>query len=417
MSTVSANRARPYDPVSLSSFAFWEQPPGGREKAFATLRRERPISWQRPPEDKDGNPTAKPYWAIVKSRDIREIGLDTGTFCSGQGVQIDDVPIDLERRFVSFLDMDPPLHTQFRGLVQHAFGPRQIARMETALQRKCTQIVDRLLEIGPCDFVSNVAMELPLWAVCTLLGVPDTEHRRLAAAADKIALRGDPEFAPEPTTLIRALEEIEETGRVLARERMKEPTEDLLSGLTQATIDGRKLTLEEIISTFTVFILGANDNVRHTTSGGVKALCDFPDQRRLLMSDFDAHVPKAIEEILRWTTSTPTMRRTAVKDRVVRDIEIKAGDKVVLFYCSGNRDEDIFENPDAFDITRFPNRHQGFGGGGIHFCIGAPLTRLQLRLFLKELLHRVPDLEVGEPEYVAEAMMTGIKRMQCHFRT
>lgn len=406
---------RPFDPISLSAFRFWSGPPHEREQHFEILRRVRPVSWQRPPEDAQGRPTAKPYWAILKHQDVCDISRDTASFCSQLGVQMDDVPPDIERRFVSFLDMDPPQHTQFRGLVQHAFGPKQIARMEAALQTKGREIVDRLLDRGPCDFVANVAMELPLWTICELMGVPESDRRRLAFAANRIAGRADPDYATDADAVVRSLEEIEEAGRELARKRLQQPADDLLTSLTQALIGGAKLSIEEIVSTFVVFIIGGNDNTRHTTSASMKALCDFPDQRRLLTSDFDKHIPNAIEEFLRWSTTTPTMRRTATRNRVVRDMEINEGDKVVLFYCSANRDEDVFQDPQRFDITRTPNRHLSFGGGGPHFCVGAALARMQLRTILKELLTRIPHLQVGEPEYSGGAMIGGIKRMPCHF--
>jgi len=406
----------PYDPVSLSSFQFWSQAPAERHKTLALLRRERPVSWQRPLEDQHGAQVAGPYWAILKHRDIGAVSRDTTNFCSGQGVQIDDVPIELERRFVSFLDMDPPDHTRLRGFVQQSFGVRQVAKLEAALQAKSKEIVDDLIAQGPCDFVSNVSMRLPIWVLAELMGVPESDRQRLSVAADKIAGRADPEYAPEPDTLMRALIEMEDTGRALAKERMKNPKEDLLSSLTQAHLNGADLTLEEIVGIFVVFILGGNDNVRHATSATMKALSDFPDQRRLLMSDYDKHISKALDEFLRWASTTPTMRRTATNDVVVGGAEIKKGDKVVLFYNSGNRDEEAFRDPFTLDIMRDMNRHVAFGGGGIHFCVGAPLARMQLRLIFKELLRRVPDIEVGEPDYTNSSQISGTKRMPCHFK-
>jgi cytochrome P450 len=413
---VSAGGKPPYDPISLSSFQFWSQPPADRQSTLERLRKERPVSWQRPLEDQHGTAVARPYWAILKHKDIGAISRDTATFRSGEGIQIDDVPVEVERRFASFLNMDPPDHTRMRGFVQQAFGVRQVAKLEDGLKRKSKEIVDELIAQGPCDFVRNVSMRLPMWILAELMGVPESERLRLSAAADKIAGRADPEYQPEPDTLMRCLTEMEETGRALAKERMKNPKDDVLSGLTQAHLDGADLTLDEIVSIFVVFIIGGNDNVRHATSATMKALCDFPDQRRLLMSDYDKYISKATDEFLRWATTTPTMRRTATRDVVVRGVEIKKGDKVVLFYNSGNRDEEAFADPYKLDITREMNRHVAFGGGGIHFCIGAPLARMQLRIIFKELLHRIPDLEAGDPDHTTSSQITGIKRMPCYFK-
>ncbi len=311
--------------------------------------------------------------------------------------------------------MDPPDHTRMRGFVQQAFGVRQVGKLEAGLQAKSKEIVDDLLAQGSCDFVRNVSMWLPMWILAELMGVPESDRLRLSAAADKIAGRADPEYAPEPDTLMRSLAEMEDTGRALAKERMKNPKDDLLSGLTQAHLNGADLTLDEIVSIFVVFIIGGNDNVRHATSATMKALSDFPDQRRLLTSDYDKHIGKATDEFLRWASTTPTMRRTATKDAIVGGVEIKKGDKVVLFYNSGNRDEEAFSDPYKLDIMRDMNRHVAFGGGGIHFCIGAPLARMQLRIIFKELLHRVPDIEAGVPDYTSSSQISGIKRMPCHF--
>ena len=201
----------------------------------------------------------------------------------------------------------------------------------------------------------------------------------------------------------------------LAEERGSAPGEDLMTSLVQAEVDGERLTEEEISAFFVLLAVAGNDTTRHTTSHGLRALCEFPDQRRLLTDDLEGRIETAVEEIVRWATPVMTFRRTATRATEVRGQPIAEGEKVVLFYISGNRDETAFDHPERFDVLRSPNRHVGFGGGGPHYCLGASLARTQLRAIFTELLTRLPDIEAGEPEPLVGNFINGIKRMPCRF--
>ncbi len=412
--------SRPVHPnVSLSSTEFWSGAPATREHTYAILRNECPVSWQKPPEitlapsDRESG-----YWAVVRHKDIVTVSRDNANFCSGQGVQLDDIPLDLQQRLVSFLVMDPPRHTQLRRVVSSAFTPRRVAEMEESLRKRSSIIVDDLIEMGPCDFVENVAYRLPLWTITDMMGIAEADRRHLAMLADSITGRGDPEVGADTQSLqvvLSALEELEAVGREMISLRHRSPGEDLISALVQSDVDGERLSDTDALSVFVVLILGGFDNTRHTTSHGMKALSDNPDQKAKFAVAFDRKQKTAVEEIIRWASSTPTMRRTASRDTAIAGVPILAGEKVVLFYHSGNRDEAVFEQPECFNIDREPNPHVAFGGGGIHHCIGAPLARAQLRSIFRELLARIPDIEVDDPTYAVSDVLQGIKSMPCKF--
>jgi cytochrome P450 len=413
---------RPTHPdVSLSSAAFWLGAPPTREPAYAILRSECPVSWQKAPENSLAEPGgATGYWAVVRHEDIVTISRDNANFCSGQGVQLDDVPLEIQQRFVSFLAMDPPHHTQLRRVVSHAFTPRRVAEMEEAFRKKSSKIVDDLIETGPCDFVENVAYRLPLWTITEMMGLAEHDRDHLAMLANSITGRSDTETEVDSDTasiqsVQSALEELEAVGREMISLRRRSPGEDLISALVQSGSDGEHLSEADAVSIFVVLLLGGFDNTRHTTSHAMRALCDNPDQKTILAREFDRKQKTAIEEMLRWASSTPTMRRTATTDTAIGGVPVAAGEKVVLFYHSGNRDESVFEHPERFDIDRDPNPHVSLGGGGIHHCIGAPLARAQLRSIFRELLERIPDIEVGEPDYAVSDVLTGINSMPCTF--
>jgi cytochrome P450 len=201
----------------------------------------------------------------------------------------------------------------------------------------------------------------------------------------------------------------------LAEKRRSAPGEDLMTALVQAEVDGERLTEEEISAFFVLLAVAGNDTTRHTTSHGMRALCEFPTQRQLLTEDLPGRIETAVEEFVRWATPVMTFRRNATRDAELGGQAIGAGEKVVMFYVSANRDEQAFEHPDRFDVLRSPNRHVGFGGGGPHYCLGASLARTQLRAIFTELLTRLPDIEVGEPEPLVGNFINGIKRMPCRF--
>ncbi len=407
--------------ADLGSLDFWGQPAEERDRYFARLRDEAPISRHEPPEDILGLPEQErqSYWAIVRYEDVRNISRDPQRFCSGLGTQFADAPPEFLEASMSFLAMDAPRHTKLRGLVSAAFTPRQVARIEEGIRANARRIVEEAAPGGGGDFVELIAKLLPLVTISDMIGVPEADRERIVAAADLLITTSDPEVFGERApieVLGEALWTLTEFASELAAHREQHPGEDLMTGLVQAEVDGERLTHPEIAAFFVLLSVAGNDTTRHTTSHAMRALSVSPDQRALLMEDLDARLPAAVEEFVRWASPVMTFRRTTTEPVELHGQALPAGEKVVLFYHSGNRDERVFEEPWRFDVTREPNRHLGFGGGGPHYCLGASLARTQLRSIFGELLRVIPDIEVGEPELLRSAFVHGVKRMECTFR-
>src|SRR4051794_8896297 len=404
------------DHFDLGSLEFWDHPAEERDRAFALLRRDAPVSHHQPPDNllEVEQVDERGYWAVVRYEDIRHVSRNPDVFCSGQGTQFGDAPPEMLEASQSFLAMDAPRHTKLRGLVSSAFTPRQVKRIEDGIRERAKQIVDEAAPRGGGDFVALIAKRLPLWTISDMMGIPDADREPVVDAADTLVTAADPEVAGEQSPLEAlgaALWTLTEFATELAAHREKNPGDDLMTGLVQAEIDGDKLTHAEIGAFFVLLSVAGNDTTRHTTSHGMRALTRFPDQRKLLLENPET----AVEELVRWATPVLTFRRTATQDAELNGVKLTEGDKVVLFYHSGNRDEDAWQDPWRFDVTRDPNHHVGFGGGGPHYCLGASLARTQLRALFTELLTLLPDLEVGEPELVPGAFIHGVRSMDCAF--
>jgi len=406
--------------ADLGSLEFWGRPAEERDRYFEQLRRSQPLSRHEPPEDILGLPEQErmSYWAVVRYDDVRRISRDPGTFCSGQGVQFGDVPQELLEASQSFLAMDAPRHTKLRGLVSAAFTPRQVARIEEGIARNAQDIAEAAAPTGGGDFVELIAKRLPLVTISDMIGVPDADREQVVADADLLVSVADPEaFGERPPleVLGEAMWKLTEFAKDLAAEREKHPGEDLMTALVQAEVDGERLTHAEIGAFFVLLSVAGNDTTRHTTSHAMRALTLNPDQRALLWEDPAARLPLAVEEFVRWASPVLTFRRTTTREVELHGRRLQAGEKVVLFYHSANRDEDAFEDPWRFDITRDPNRHAGFGGGGPHYCLGASLARTQLRSIFAEIARLMPDIEAAEPEVLRSSFIHGVKRMDCAF--
>ena len=415
---VSESSNAPHE--DLGSLDFWGKPAEERDRYFAELRREAPISRHQPPEDILGMPDQErmSYWAIVRYEDVRRISRDPETFCSGRGTQFADAPPEFLEASMSFLAMDAPRHTKLRGLVSAAFTPRQVARIEDGIRVNAKRIVAEAAPTGGGDFVDLIAKRLPLVTISDMIGVPSADRERVVAAADLLVTTSDPEaFGDRPPieVLGEALWTLTSFATELAAEREKRPADDLMTALVQAEVDGDQLTHAEIAAFFVLLSVAGNDTTRHTTSHAMRALSVHPDQRALLMEDLDQRLPAAVEEFVRWASPVMTFRRTTTREVELHGERLPAGEKVVLFYNSANRDENAFEDSWRFDITREPNRHLGFGGGGPHYCLGASLARTQLRSILGELMRVLPDIEVQAPELLRSAFIHGVKRMDCTF--
>jgi cytochrome P450 len=418
--TATTAAPRAYDPIDLSSRAFWSTSAHERESSFAELRAERPVSWHPPVEDAlMSDPDDPGYWAVTRRDDIVAVSRDNELFRSGKGVLFENVPEELLEASQSFLAMDPPRHTFLRKLVSAAFTPRQVRRIEDSIQANAKTIVEELKAADSgVDFVERCAKEMPIRTLSDMVGIPEEERQKVAHAADAMVSWADPVYlnGRQPLeVLFESQMYIHQVAFGLAADRRQNPGEDLLSGLVNAEVDGDRLADADVAAFFVLLTVAGNDTTRQTTSHALKALSDFPDQRAWLLKDFDNRIGGAVEEFIRWATPVMTFRRTATKDVEMGGQTISAGEKVVMFYSSGNWDHDVFEHPERLDLGRSPNPHVGFGGGGVHFCLGAHVARAQLRAIIGEVLHQLPDIQAGDPQYLAGNFIHGIRSMPCTF--
>jgi cytochrome P450 len=407
--------------VDLSSEEFWSLTPEDRDSRFAELRRNCPVSWQpsieNPVIDSAGT---QGYWAVVNHDDVSEVSRNPRTFSSSAlfgGVTLEILPPSLAEATQSIIAMDGVRHSRLRKLITTTFTPRRMAGMDAAIQRAARDVVASVAHLGEVDFVSGIAERLPIWTICEIIGLPEDQRDRALVHANAMIGCKDPEFGGgDPAQALRdGVVAFTAMSLDLIDEKRDHPTDDLMSALIQAEVDGERLTDDEIRAFFILLFIAGNETTRHAISHGVHALDRFPDQRALLLDDFGAHLPGAIDEILRWSTPIMTFRRTAVERTELGGQTIEAGEHVVLFYSSANRDEQVFTDPWTFDITRTPNRHISFGGGGPHYCLGAHLARLELRHVLTEVYRQLPDLRIGAPRYVAGNFINAIGRMPAYF--
>src|SRR3954469_23571756 len=300
-------------------------------------------------------------------------------------------PPEMFEATLSFFGMDAPRHTKLRGLVSSAFTPRRIAQLEERIAVHARDAVTGLLEHAEGDFVQVLAKQVPMRMIAEMIGVEGGDEERLQLAAEALVNSGDVEFFGDEDPLVvagQSIWAISQMATARAEERPARPTDDLMTALVHAEVDGERLTTPEIAAFFNLLAVAGNDTTRHTTSHAAKALDDHPEQRDYLLEDLDGRLPIAVEEFVRWASPVSTFRRTATRDAEVGGYPIAAGEKVVMFYGSGNRDETAIADPYRFDVSRDPNYHVGFGGGGIHYCLGASLARTQLRCVFHELLNR-----------------------------
>ena len=406
--------------IDLSDNEFWGLPLAERAAAFAMLRAQPRPQFYAEPEAPFTTP-GPGYYALVRHADVVEASRHPEVFSSSRGAtSIADLPVEFNEYFGGLINMDDPRHARQRRIVSRAFSPRMIARLQDDARRAATAIVDDLLAAGPCDFVSRVAARLPLKIICDMMGIPDDQYETVLAKSNLILSGFDPELmSADPdqvaVQLLGAGQELTDMITSLAAARSAAPADDVVSALITANTDGEQLTSAELASFFVLLVVAGNETTRNALSHGLMLLTQFPEQRALLLSDFEGRIGGAVEEIVRYASPVMFMRRTLTRDYAMNGQEYREGDKVVLFYYSANRDETVFTDPERFDITRAPNPHVGFGGPGPHFCLGANLARTEITLMLRELLTRVPDITVGEPDRLLSSFVNGIKRLPCEF--
>ena len=382
---------------------------------FRRLRAEDPVHWT-PERDQRG------FWSITKHADLITINRDAAGFSSeAQGVNIPDMDaVDpaFDMRGQMMLMTDPPKHTRYRLLVNKGFTPRMINLIEEHLRYRAELIVDNVIERGECDFVTELAAELPLQAIAEIMGVPQDERHLLFDWSNKMVGADDPEYqraegGAEDATAAAA--ELYLYAAELRQKRAEDPRDDIVTRLINGEIDGDRLTEAEFDMFILLLAVAGNETTRNATAHGMHALLTNPDEFARLRAD-PGLLESAVEEIVRWATPVLYFRRQAMKELELRDKVIRPGDKVVMWHISANRDEDVFDDPYRFDVTRSPNDHIGFGGGGAHFCLGANLARMELRLIFGELMDRMGSMELaGEPERLRSNFIGGIKHMPVRF--
>jgi len=406
------------DRVDLSTLEFWSAPEGERVAAFAALRQHDPVSRQEELEI-PGLPLGPGYWALTRHAEVVEASRHPELFQSGKGTNIPDLPEFFNEMFGSMINMDAPRHSRLRLLVNRGFTPRMVAKLEGGVVARARQIVDEAGQLGECDFVPAVAAALPIQVICDMMGIPRSDHAGMLSLSNRILAGADPEYGGTVEDTVGAGMELYQYAMELGDTRRVEggePGDDITSALVNAEVEGERLTTQEFGSFFILLVVAGNETTRNAISHAMYQLSVNPDQRRTWMDDFDGVAPTAIEEIVRHATPVIHFRRTATADTVLGGQEIAAGDKVVLWYNSANRDEAVFDDPDRFDVRRTPNDHVAFGGGGPHFCLGAHLARREIKVMFSELFAHLPDIEASaEPSLLHSPFIHGVKHLPVTF--
>lgn len=415
-----------YDPATLTDLeGFWSSSREEREGVFAQLRADDNLFFSEERGlEVDGEMVLPPgpgFYSLVRHEDVVEASKQPALFCSGEGSNIADLPVEMREFFGSMISMDDPRHARLRRIVSKGFTPRMVERLNDEIVTKARSVIDDVAGKGSIDFVTEVAAKLPLALICDLMGIPESEYDLVFDMTNIILSNGDPEFIEEGANPIEAYlgagATLANLMHTLAAERRANPTDDLTTALITAEVDGETLTDDELASFFVLLCAAGNETTRNATSHGLRLLTENPDQRALLMEDFDGRIADAVEEIVRLSSPVIHFRRTVTQDGVqLGGHTFNQGDKVVLWYGSANRDERVFDRPHEMDITREASAQVGFGGPGPHFCLGAHFARRQLATIFGELLHRLPDIQmVGEPDYLRSNFINGIKHMTAEF--
>jgi cholest-4-en-3-one 26-monooxygenase len=387
---------------------------------FTFLRREAPV-WFHPPTDTEGN--ERGFWVATKYEDVVAVSRDWQSFSSEKapdaesgGIMIPDIGPE-GGVGTMMLMMDPPQHTRYRKIVSSAFTPRVIKLFEEQVRRRSAEIVDNVIGRGGCDFVTDVAAELPLQAIAEILGVPQEDRGKLFDWSNKMVGSSDPEYLVDSDEAMNVSVEMFTYANALGEEKRLAPTDDIVTAIVNAEVDGERLSDMEFDMFFMLLSVAGNETTRNAITHGMLAFLEYRDQWERLRDDpelFDL----AAEEIVRWASPVIYFRRSVTHDVELRGQQLKAGDKITVWYPSANRDDDVFERPFEFDVGRTPNPHLGFGGRGPHFCLGSNLARLEIKALFEELTRRVPDITASEPPArLRSNFIHGIKHLPVQWST
>lgn len=378
---------------------------GFPHELFRALRRESPVHWHE--GDYEGG---RGYWIISRYETIKTISRQPLLFSSAEGSSVEDGRAE----FVSMISMDPPAHRRYRALVSGGFTPKRIAAQEPHHREIVRSILDAVIARGQCDFVTDVAAGLPLRVIAELLGVPQVACGDLFAWSNRMIGNQDPEYSVSLEASQKAAEEMFVFANGLAEDRLAQPRNDLMSAILHGEVGGQRLSTFEFDTFFLLLALAGNETTRNLISHGLLLLLEHPDALARLRRD-PSLLPGAVEEMLRFRSPVLYMRRTATENTGFEGQRIRKGDKLLMYYPSANRDEDVFERPDVFDIERRDNHHLAFGVGE-HFCIGTHLARLETRVMFEGVLARMHGLELAGPvSYLRSNLIDGVKHIPLKF--
>ena len=373
------------------------------------LRAEAPVHWQ---PERDGGAG---FWSITRHADVKHVSRSPQLFSSTRGTNLfDPDPETLAILQGIMINMDPPRHTEYRTLLKGGFSPRRVARFEGFARRTAREIVDAVAPRGECDFVEEVAALLPMATICEAFGIPESDRRHCYDLANRLIAADDPEVLGEESSEGVLAETFAYATRLAAHKRAH-PGDDLATRLVQGSVDGKPVD-DMVFGTYVIMmIVAGNETTRTVTTNGMLRLIEHPDQRRAVVEDRSL-LPNAIEEMLRFDPAVHHFRRTATRDTEIRGTTIRAGQKLALWYGSANRDEEVFPDPDRFDVRRANARDHLAFGVGQHFCLGANLARLQLRVIFEEVLERIPEMELrAAPRRLRSNFINGVKEMRVSF--
>jgi cytochrome P450 len=385
---------------------------------LARLRREAPVCWhEKPgPEVAISSKLDSGYWVLSKYQDVIDVSRNPHLYSSAAGTAFlfDAGPADLPGLQAMLINMDPPGHVKYRRLVQRGFTPRMVADLEPRIRTHSRRVVDNVARKGGCEFVTELACELPLILICELMGIPEEDRKQMFEWSNALIGGDDPEMKAGADPMQVSIQ-MWMYANALAQKKREQPDDTLISKYVNGEVEGIKISDFELNNFFVLLAVAGNETTRNATSHFMRLMSEHPDQFELLKTDLDRLLPGAIEESLRFSPPVVAFRRTALEDSEIRGTHIRKGDKLVLSYPSANRDEEVFADPDRFDIRRSPNNHIAFGIGE-HFCMGANFARMQLRCILRELLTRLPDIHVvGAPKRQRSNLIHGIREMRVEF--
>jgi cholest-4-en-3-one 26-monooxygenase len=396
----------PISDVLVGEREHWKD--GPPHELFRELRGKCPVHFTREITE---YPTEAGFWSVTTAEDVHAVSRDWETYSSATGITaLTDAILPLQLTQAMFIGMDPPKHDRLKALFQRGFTPKRIAEHEQAIRDITRGVLDRLEGRATCDLVTEVAQPVVARVIGSFMGTSPEDDEIWARLMNQTLGAGDPDLNPEgvETVMARDVPEIFRRCGELIAARRAEPTDDLMSVLVHAEIDGERLEEHEIVMGFFLLVAAGNDSTKATYSSGMRALLEDPEQKRLLLED-PSLVPSAVEEALRMFPAFAHFRRTATRDTELHGQTIRKGDKVVMWYVSSNRDEECYEDPDHFDVRRNPE-HQAFGAGGRHFCLGTALARLELRILFEETLARFPGIELaGRPEHAESPFINQLK--------